>query len=210
MFGGDDNHTKTVYRIRSVILLLLLMPFVVAFEIALYLSSPTFALPLIPETSFPVTSWVICIFYPLGLKLISLSAPFTSFATYSVITTFTILLIAAFVVSWVSFTTLIWDIPLLGYLKDVKGYERYGDAKRFVRSLVKEGTTKEKIMVILGPILIVVGCSLMTAALLSMVMLYNESIRSTLISAALMVGIIGVLYGFRLKKFAKNLALQAH
>ncbi len=205
MVDWDNKDTKTVYRMVSLIGLFLFVVLLSVFIIAFYLSFPIFTLPLIPELFIPA-NWVIFFFYPFGLRIVSLLEPNTSFATYTVITPLAVLLMTVFVVSWVVLVALSWYFPFVGYLKDVKGYERYRNARMFTRSLMKEGTMKEKILLTSTPILLVAVFSLLTVAILNMTLLYFEAIKSPFLWSALffLLTCVLVVSSFRIRGFFKK------
>ncbi len=99
MFGWENMDIKTVYMGRLLTLLLVVIPISVTLIIAFYLHFPRWVFILILESAPPVTSWVVCYFSPMGLRLVHLSAPFTNFAVYPAITPFSMLLIVVFIVS---------------------------------------------------------------------------------------------------------------
>ncbi len=205
MFGWNDKDTKTVYRIRVATSCLLTGFLLGIAAIAWYFSFPKFAIPVIQGSFLSITGWVVFVVYPFALNIIHLPIPYTSLATCPFFTPLIALLIASFVILGVLFTVFGWDLPFVALLKEVEGHERYGDVNKLVKSIVKEGKTKDKMMAILNPILCIIDFSFLTVWILNAVMLYAKPIESILICFLLFFAFLTLLYGFKMRQFIKNL-----
>lgn len=210
MFGLNDKDTKSVYKIWKGALFLLTVPISITLIIALYLSFPMLILPLSLGFNFLATSWFIIFFYTFGVRIVSLSAPYTSFATFSMVTPFSVGLVTIFLVSGLLFTIFIWDSGFLESLRTVEGYERYRDVKRLIFFLLRKGTKKDKIMVALNPLLSVALFSLLTLWILNMILLYQEWITSTFIFLIPLFSLLYVFYTFKMKEFIRDRAIKVN
>ncbi len=206
MFGWKDRDINSMYRMLRVIMCLLLAPISVILFVAIYLSFPKFTLPLIPWSNFPVPSWFIIFFYTFGLRIVSLSAPYVNLATFSIITPFAVSLVTVFLVSGLLFTIFLWDLVFVAPLRTVKEYGNYRDVQRLRISLSKEGTTKEKTMIALNPVLTVVLFSLSTLWILNMLLLYVERITFIFVWIMILYSLLYAYYSFRLRKLITKYA----
>jgi len=196
MFDWNDKDVKIVYRFKY-------LPF-----FPLLGSLILFCCSLRNMFIIPLTNWIICFCYSVGLRVVYILTPFNSFANYPTITPFTVFLIAVFVASWVSFIVFAWDIHLVSVLKDLKGYKRYRDVKNLVQFLMGKGGGK-KLMVIMGPMLLIMIFLFATGWILSWVFLYTEQITSIFFWLLLSATLLNILYTFIIREFIREHASKS-
>ncbi len=202
MFFRKEEYTRDVYKMRTVGMFLLLIPFVGSLTIAFHSSFPNSVLILNPTS--PATSWILCFLYPYGLRLVHPLAPFTSFAVFPTITPFSLLILTIYVVSWVLFIALSRDFLFIKLLMDAEGYERYKEVRNFIRTLVKQSTTEEKLCVFLEPILSLLGFVISTGIPLSYILLLEESTRLTITFSLFLIIFFYAVDTFYLKRIVKR------
>lgn len=171
MFDWDNKDTKYVFRMRSVFIILL---YILIFGSVVFVLYLRYTAPFI----FPLGGYFYLMQYSFSLRLVYL-IPSIILAAHIVVTPLTVFLLAVFVTSCVLYFTRFWDIGVLRSLRNFRGYERYKDAKAFVRSFASRGA-EGRTFIIAVRTLSAFALLFVITLLLSVVMMANSEVIQTL------------------------------